>query len=228
MRVTVLGALAFLGLILAGPLEAASSQSNPAPSAKSTPAATPAATAAATPAATAVATSAAASSKAKAESKPVSGTADAPAQPAAKPSVSHRSAAVATTLAWIPGVAIHGAGHIYAGSYMKGIGLFLLEGASVWLVYQGYNEYQRGAYPDLRNNSGLNNNTPATNMGTEDTEVGVGLVALTGFIFTWVDDVAGAGIAADEYNKIQDQNSTVSLHLLPRSDGAVLALSSNF
>ena len=138
----------------------------------------------------------------------------------------YRNPQVATILAVIPGIAIHGAGHMYAGSWMKGVALFVLEGASVYLLYDAYDQYKRGDFDNITKNNG--SGIPA-NLGIEYQEAGIALVAFTGWGATWVDDVIGAHFAATQFNEVHKQDATtVSLRLQPRPDGAVLALSSTF
>jgi TM2 domain-containing membrane protein YozV len=137
-----------------------------------------------------------------------------------------RNPLVATVLAVFPGIAIHGAGHMYAGSWMKGVALFALEGASVYLLYDGYRQYERGDFDNITKNNGTG---IPSNLGVEYQEAGIALVSLTGWGATWVDDVIGAHFAAKQFNEVHEQDATtVSLRLQPRPDGAVLALSSTF
>jgi hypothetical protein len=137
-----------------------------------------------------------------------------------------RNPQVATVLAVFPGIAIHGVGHMYAGSWMKGVALFVLEGASVYLLYDGYRQYERGDFDNITKNNG--SGIP-TNLGVEYQEAGIAVVAFTGWGATWVDDVIGAHFAAKQFNEVHQQDATtVSLRLQPRPDGAVLALSSTF
>jgi hypothetical protein len=195
----------------------ASSSVTPAP----TPAASGQALSATAGSAAAVSATPLASAKAlKDGAKTLSPTAQAPLNTYRPP---HRYPALAESLAVFPGVVVHGAGHMYAGSWMKGIGLFLLEGASVWLDYSAYNEYKRGAYYGLKFSG---NSIP--NLGGAESEVGILMVANLGFLFTWFDDMGGAPLAAGEFNRIHEHDQGLSLHLLPVQNGAALALSSTF
>jgi hypothetical protein len=218
MRLYVLGAAAILGLGL-GPwagIGHASSATTPAPT--PVPAATAKATPAPTPAPKAVKTP---------KPTPVPTPAKTPVV-VAKPSVPYRSPVLATLLAVIPGVAIHGAGHMYAGSWMKGVGLFALEGAATYLMYDGIRQYQRGDFDNLTNAGNSNSTGIPSNLGAEYQEAGIALVAGTGWLVTWLDDMCGANMAATQFNQVHAQDATVSLRLQPRPDGAVLALSSTF
>lgn len=145
------------------------------------------------------------------------------AAPAAAFQPPHRSPALASSLAFFPGVALHGIGHMYAGSWMKGLGLFAIEGGVGYLGYSAYNEYQRGAYSGLKFSGGQ-----IPNLGGAESEVGILLVAAGAFIFTWVDDMAGAPIAAAEFNKIHAHDQGLSVRLEPVQNGALLALTSTF
>lgn len=137
----------------------------------------------------------------------------------------HKSAALASLLAVVPGIVVHGSGHMYAGAWMKGLGLFAIEGACVAV---GYDSVRRGVDSyNAMNNAG----SIPTDLSPVLTDAGVAFVTGMGFLWTWWDDMAGAGIAADQYNRRQDQASQVSelqMHLVPARGGALLALSSRF
>jgi hypothetical protein len=195
----------------------------PQPTAVSTPAAkavpTPAPTAKSTPAAATVTAQAApASATAKTNGAAVTGTAK-----AADLEANHKSKALAEILAWVPGIAIHGAGHMYAGSWMHGLGLFALEGAC---VYEGSQVINRNNFTKFNVSGGQ----IPTDLSGAETDVGISLVCAMGVLWTWFDDVSGATVAVDEYNKLQDQAAgpQAQLHLLPTRDGAMLALSTQF
>ncbi|HTB23616.1 MAG TPA: hypothetical protein VK914_13045 [bacterium] len=240
MRWCLLGAAVLFGLG-ASAAHAGQGAAKPSPAPSSVPTSAP--TAVASPAATAVsspipagsssaaATSKTASTGADGQAAPVSGPAGNTLSAAFRPA--HRSPVVATLLAWIPGVVVHGSGHMYAHSWMKGLGLFALEGASVYLMYEDYRWYEEPSHgpfqPYFSNNNNNNNNSLPSNLGFAYQQAGIALVALPAFIFTWVDDICGASIAAHQFNQLQDQQAqTISMHLEPRPGGAVLALSSNF
>jgi hypothetical protein len=154
---------------------------------------------------------------ATAKAAPVSGTAQAGAD--------HKSPWLAHILAIIPGIAFHGVGHVYAGSYMKGFGLMALEGACVGV---GYNAVRISV--DNANALNQSGGIPS-NLSPYLTNGGVALVTGLGFLWTWWDDMAGCGIAVDEYNKRQDEaaaSNAMHLQLLPAPGGAMLALSGRF
>jgi len=126
------------------------------------------------------------------------------------------------TLAWLPGVAIHGAGHLYAGSYFKGASLLALEGASIWLGAS----YGSQIGDDINRLSKANNNNGnsiPTDIAPLTARVGIFSVAAACFIYTWLDDLGGAGIAAQKYN--QDQKLAASrVALMPTRDGQGMLL----
>jgi len=203
---------------------AATPQATLAPTVAATPGSGAAATPAPTPAASKSPTPAAASGTAQAVSKPVTGTSQAKGVSAsAKAGVNHKSGALATVIAFVPGVAVHGAGHMYAGSWMKGLGLFLLSGAC---VYEDLQVYQRNNFARLTTSNGI-----PTDLSGAETDSGIALVCTMGFLWTWFSDIGGASVAVDEYNKIQDQQSVgthAQLQLLPTQGGAMLALNTRF
>jgi hypothetical protein len=232
MRLYVLGATAILGLLVA-PARAADPAQTPVAAAAAQASAAAVATPAATPSPQSKAVPLSGSAKVQTQSSSLSPTAKpAPAKDAAGNSPAafqapHRIPAVATGLAFIPGVAIHGAGHMYAGSWLKGVGLFLLEGASVYLGYDAYRNHL-GDYNRVANAFSNKPFQLPTNMGGAEQETGVLLVAGTGFIYGWLDDIVGAPIAANEFNKLHAQDTPFSLGIQPRPDGVLLALTRNF
>jgi hypothetical protein len=214
---------ACLAAVLAPLTLAAQVSGTPQPTASATPAAKTAAKTAATAApvaatATAQAAPASSTATAKAAATPVSGTAK-----ASDAEANHKSKALAEILAWVPGIAIHGAGHMYAGSWMHGLGLFALEGAC---VYEGAQVVNRNNFSKFNVSGGQ----IPTDLSGAETDVGISLVCAMGVLWTWFDDVSGATVAVDEYNKLQDQAAGphAQLHLLPTRDGAMLALSTQF
>ena len=135
----------------------------------------------------------------------------------------HKSPALAGFLGFIPGIAVHGAGHMYAGSWMKGLGLLAVEAASVGIIAANVSTIQA----DVDSISKTNNGVP-TDLSVPYTKIGILTVCSAAFLWSWFDDMAGAPIAVAEYNKIQDQGATARLQLAPRGDGAQLALSTQF
>ena len=141
-------------------------------------------------------------------------------------SANHKSPALAGTLAFIPGIAIHGAGHMYAGSWMKGLGLLAIEGLTVGVIAQNISS---GTSDIQALSDGTKNNQIPTDVSGAYAKAGIIIVCGMGFLWSWFDDMAGAPIAAGEYNKLQDENANQAhLRLQPRVDGVELALSKNF
>jgi TM2 domain-containing membrane protein YozV len=139
-----------------------------------------------------------------------------------KVSASHKSKALAGGLAFFPGIAVHGAGHMYAGSWMKGFGLLAIEGAAIGGLAQSV-----GGLTDATKVFSGGKSVP-TDVSGVYTNVGLAVVSSMALMWTWFDDMAGAPVAVSEYNKIQDQNATAQFRVNPRGDGAELALSTNF
>lgn len=138
----------------------------------------------------------------------------------------HKSPALASLLAVVPGVAVHGAGHMYAGSWMKGLGLLAIEGAAVGI---GVATVNHGIDDINKLSDGSKNGAIPTNVGTAYQTLGVAMVCSMAFLWTWFDDMAGSAIAAKEYNRLADEEANQArLQLLPNGDGAALALVSNF
>ncbi|HXB96399.1 MAG TPA: hypothetical protein VNZ54_00010 [bacterium] len=197
-------------------LAAAKDSGTPQATAASTPATTPSKTPAPTQSPTAIPAVKATPAAATGTAKTVSRTAASDAN--------HKSEALAEVLAWVPGIAIHGAGHMYAGSWMHGLGLFALEGAC---AYEGAQVINRGNFTKFNVSGGK----IPTDLSGAETDVGISLVCAMGVLWTWLDDVSGATVAVDDYNKLQDQAAAgphAQLRLLPTRDGAMLALSTQF
>lgn len=139
----------------------------------------------------------------------------------------HKSSALAHTLAIFPGIAIHGAGNMYAGSWMKGLGLFVVGTGGAYLAYDqanaGYNEIQ-STFTNLHNNG---NSGISLDYSGVFGRIGLILVGTAAFIWTGWDDIAGCGIAVDEYNKRAD-DAAAHVELLPTNGGAVLAYTNRF
>ena len=140
-----------------------------------------------------------------------------------KTEVHHKSPALAGFLGFVPGVAVHGAGHMYAGSWMKGFGLLAVEAASIGIIAANVSTIQA----DVDSISKTNNGVP-TDLSVPYTKLGIITVSSMAFLWSWWDDMAGAPIAVSEYNKIQDQDASASLQLAPRGDGVQVALSTPF
>lgn len=143
-----------------------------------------------------------------------------------KPEVHHKSPGLAGGLAFFPGIALHGTGHMYAGSWVKGLGLLAMEGAAVGIAVAAVNN---GVNDVQKLSDGTKNGAIPTNVGTAYQTVGVALVSTMAFLWTWFDDMAGAPIAAKEYNRLADEAAgQARLQIAPQGDGAALALVKHF
>jgi hypothetical protein len=143
-----------------------------------------------------------------------------------KASVHHKSPGLAGGLAFFPGLVVHGTGHMYAGSWMKGLGLFAVEGAAAGIaaaaISSGYNDVQKII-------DGSKNGQIPANVGTAYKTVGISVVSTMAFLWTWFDDMAGAPIAANEYNRLADEAAgQAHLQFAPNGDGAQVALVKHF
>ena len=138
--------------------------------------------------------------------------------------VSHKSPALAGGLGVFPGVVVHGAGHMYAGSWMKGLGLLAIEGVSAGV---GYSQGMAVANDigKLFSNSG---NTIPLDLSPALSRIGIIAVCGSAFLWSWFDDMAGAPIAADMYNRKADEAAQARLQVLPSEDGAMVALTRQF
>ena len=138
----------------------------------------------------------------------------------------HKSNGIAMTLAFIPGIAVHGAGHMYAGSWMKGTGLLAIEGVSVWLGVR----YGSELADDLGTVTKTTGGTVPNDFGPVYSRLGILLVATSAFLYTWFDDMAGASTAVDVYNKKADaaKSGMTGFRLAPNGDGLVVAYQRQF
>ncbi len=143
-----------------------------------------------------------------------------------KPKFKHKSPGVAFGLALFPGALVHGTGHMYAGSWLKGTGLLAVEGASIAMGYtsviNAINEFDRIQKIE-KSNPGA---AVSADYGPLMAQVGVALVCTTAFLWSWIDDMAGSATAANQYNKIHSQSDT-TLQLRPEG-GIQLAWRANF
>jgi hypothetical protein len=170
-------------------------------------------------------------------------------EPAAKPTVQttpeaakpanlpHRSPALAHFLAFFPGIAIHGTGHLYAGSYFKGLGLLALEGASAYVVYnESYLAIAQANADGFGPNNSKTNNSSVTfpsNLNPYVAHAGVAMVGTLTFLFSWFDDMSGAGVAAEKFNEraqleAEAAKAEVSLGPTLIKDGPGVALLARF
>lgn len=154
----------------------------------------------------------------KAESKK-----EEPASEAAAKS-GRKSPGLAGGLAFFPGFVVHGTGHMYAGSWMKGLGLLAIEGAAIGIGVSTVN----AGISDIEKTFGNSQGAP-TNVGTAYQTIGVALVCSMAFLWTWFDDMAGAPIAANEYNRLaEERENQAKFQISPMGDGAALALVRKF
>ena len=213
--------LAFAALVLSLlSVNLAAKDKTPTPETKSTPTAkvTVVPTAALTP----VAKKADASGSATSVSKTATPT------EVAKVEDHHKSAVLASSLAFIPGIAIHGVGHMYAGSWVKGVGLFLVgSGGAAIAAYEGVH-----GYDDIKTLvNDVNGGSIPTDLSPALSKIGIIVVGTASFLFTWFDDMSGAPLAVDRYNKRIDdatENSHAELNVLPTSGGAQLVYTAKF
>lgn len=138
----------------------------------------------------------------------------------------HKSPAIAGGLAFLPGVAVHGAGHMYAGSWMKGLGLLAIEGAALGI---GIPTAINGADRMQKAFNGVGDGAGLTDAGDSFRDVGIVLVSTMAFLWTWFDDMAGAPIAANEHNRLADEQAAqADLKISPSGDGVSVALVQRF
>ncbi len=93
-----------------------------------------------------------------------------------------KSPTLAFVIATVPGFAVHGAGHFYAGKKRDAVLLFAGELASFGLLYAGA--------------GGL-----VASSGESDKATTLYFLGFSLFITTWIYDLFGALAAAKEYNK---------------------------
>jgi hypothetical protein len=139
----------------------------------------------------------------------------------------HKSAALARTLAIIPGIALHGVGHMYAGAWEEGLGLFIVGTAGGYMAYDQAN----GGWSDIQNV--INSFSQKKGQVPEDfsdgySRLGLVLVGAVAFIWSGWDDLAGAGTAVDEYNQKIDNAAQAHVELLPANGGAMMAYTKRF
>lgn len=149
--------------------------------------------------------------------------------PTPDPSIPHRSPVLAGSLAFFPGVALHGVGHMYAGNWFKGLGLLALEGGATYLAYQ----HITVGMTEINDATGSVNSgsTIPTNFNPPLTHVGVLLVCTATWIFTWWDDMAGAPKAARSFNdRAAAEYSSQRISLVPsiHNDETRLSLVTSF
>jgi len=119
---------------------------------------------------------------------------------------------VAISLALMPGVAVHGAGHFYAGRPLTGAALVAVELGSLYLMYRGgtgvYDAVNGGAFDTESRNVG----------GSEEFSRGAGfaVAGLILFLASWLYDLTGSPIAAEETTAAKNKKVNQSLTLTPQ------------
>jgi hypothetical protein len=106
------------------------------------------------------------------------------------------------------------------------VGLLGLEcvggGLAAYQISTGYKDIQK-----LSN--GTQNGQIPEDLSPAYSRVGIIVVGTAAFLFSWFDDMSGAPIAAEEYNKRADEAAShAQLHLLPLAGGAQLAYTKQF
>jgi hypothetical protein len=144
-----------------------------------------------------------------------------------EPRSNRKSPVKAGGLAIFPGVLVHGSGHMYAGSWMKGLGLATVEAASIII---GVGQYTANVDEVNKIIKGMEKNQIPTDLSNAYTAVGVMAVCSMAFLWSWFDDMTGAPVAAIRYNEKAALEERAELRLLPTSDqaGAMVALTRRF
>jgi ethanolamine transporter EutH len=98
---------------------------------------------------------------------------------------------LATVIALGPGLLAHGFGQFYAENFRMGLLLFSLELVSLLTIGVGYLEYSNpSGFTIVGGNEGEVKHAGAIVMA----------IGVTGFIATWLADIALAGRSAEQYN----------------------------
>lgn len=98
---------------------------------------------------------------------------------------------LATVIALGPGLLAHGFGQFYAENFRMGLLLFSLELVSLLTIGIGYLEYSNpSGFTIIGGNEGEVKHAGAIVMA----------IGVTGFIATWLADIALAGRSAEQYN----------------------------
>ncbi len=150
-----------------------------------------------------------------------------PEKRASKSLPGEKSPLIAGSLAFFPGVVVHGTGHFYAGSYLGGLGLLALEGMSAYLIY----ENTTGLAGDINTfTQSTQGGSIPTNFSDFYTRFGIVTVASFAFLYSWFDDMSGAPTAAKLYNRrLEAQQSSAQLGLAPlQTGGAMVSMKVNF
>ncbi len=144
--------------------------------------------------------------------------------------VKHKSPALAGGLAFIPGIVVHGTGHFYAGHWMKGLGLLTIEAASIAVIYGQANDAIKAV--DAMNANSKNGQI-SMDVSQAYSTLGIVMVGTMAFLYSWFDDMAGAPIAAKEYNRKADEaasqaGSQSRMIVAPVPNGGLVAFTRSF
>lgn len=146
------------------------------------------------------------------------------AAPVSAPSSQDPNPGMAATLALVPGIAVHGAGHFYAGRPLAGAALVAVELGSLYLAYLGSTQISSAV------NSGVGDADSANFGDSEEFSRGLGLV-VTGtalFLGSWLFDLSGAPTAAAETAAARKEAAGTALRPEVRPDQVALVLEQRF
>ena len=111
---------------------------------------------------------------------------------------SHRSSGVAISLALVPGVVLHGAGHFYANRPWTAGVLLLAEAGGLVMAYRGGRDvYSAVDSVDFNNFSNYHGDTGQLSNG-----MGLALGGVMIFLSSWLFDLTGSPLAADQNNTL--------------------------
>ncbi len=131
---------------------------------------------------------------------------------------------MALTLALVPGIAVHGSGHFYAGRPLTGAALAAVEVGALYLAYLGSMQITSAV------NSGVGDAESENFGNSEELSRGLGL-AVTGaalFLGSWLFDLSGAPTAAAETAAARKQAAGTALRPALRPDQVALVLERRF
>lgn len=116
---------------------------------------------------------------------------------------------LAMSLATLPGIAIHGSGHMYAGRPVTSIFLLLAEAGGIYMAYRGSSDVYNIVSENLENDK----STAEVIESLSDTSqishgIGLAVGGLMLFLSSWLYDATGSPIVVEEYNaKIKQTES---------------------
>ncbi|NTV52206.1 MAG: hypothetical protein HGA76_04235 [Candidatus Firestonebacteria bacterium] len=133
----------------------------------------------------------------------------APAAVSAEPTLKQKSLyspGVALSLALVPGIALHGSGHFYAGRPWTGVALLLAEAGGIYMGYRGGKDvYAVVDSLDFDKFSNFHGDTGQISNG-----LGLALGGVMIFLSSWLYDITGAPIAAQQANAAAAQSKAAS------------------